>query len=369
MKNKSVIALMLAFTVSFTSVCPALAAENTAVESEEVTESEPEEVSEENAVPAEETAPEEQNVSGADEAVMDASSGNQTEPVETTEVTGDTEEITDETANATEETENVTDEAADAADENEDDADAAADAADGTTDVAVAEGTTEEYSNKAGEAAAEPEFTGTITITVEGQSDVPESSGDESPEDLFEQYMGVEFGLSGRSSMRKAKKTTGTRLEGNDLAVYQVVARELPAIVDRRVGRIDELAGNKAVRDLQRQLGGLGDRALHALGALCEDQLRSVCFQNIASLHAHGLGHRQNNAVALRGCDRRKTDTGIAGCGFNDRGAFSQQTLGFRVFDHRLGDAVLYASRGIEVLKFHKDFRFQSKVSLNICDL
>ena len=47
MKNKSVIALMLAFTVSFTSVCPALAAENTAVESEEVTESEPEEVSEE----------------------------------------------------------------------------------------------------------------------------------------------------------------------------------------------------------------------------------------------------------------------------------------------------------------------------------
>ena len=85
--------------------------------------------------------------------------------------------------------------------------------------------------------------------------------------------------------------------------------------VDRRVGRIDELAGNKAVRDLQRQLGGLGDRALHALGALCEDKLRSVCFQNIASLHAHGLGHRQNNAVALRGCDRRKTDTGIAGCG------------------------------------------------------
>ena len=139
--------------------------------------------------------------------------------------------------------------------------------------------------------------------------------------------------------------------------------------VDRRVGRIDELAGNKAVRDLQRQLGGLGDRALHALGALCEDKLRSVCFQNIASLHAHGLGHRQNNAVALRGCDRRKTDTGIAGCGLNDRGAFSQQTLGFRVFDHRLGDAVLYASRGIEVLKFHKDFRFQSKVSLNICDL
>ena len=241
MKNKSVIALMLAFTMSFTSVCPALAAVNTAVESEEVTESEPEEVSEENAVPAEETAPEEQNVSGADEAVMDASSGNQTEPVETTEVTGDTEEITDETANATEETENVTDEAADAAEESKD-------GTDETTGVAVVDGTTEEYSKKAGEAAAEPEFTGTITITVEGQTAVPDNSGDESPEDLFEQYMSVEFGLSGRSSMRKAKKATGTRLEGNDLAVYQAVARELPAIA----------AGERASTEFELTLDDFG---------------------------------------------------------------------------------------------------------------
>ena len=241
MKNKSVIALMLAFTMSFTSVCPALAAENTAVESEEVTESEPEEVSEENAVPAEETAPEEQIVSGADEEVTDASSGNQTESVETTEVTEDTEEITDESADVTEETENVTDEAADAAEESKDDTDE-------TTGVAVVDGTTEEYSKKAGEAAAEPEFTGTITITVEGQTAVPDNSGDESPEDLFEQYMSVEFGLSGRSSMRKAKKATGTRLEGNDLAVYQAVARELPAIA----------AGKRASTEFELTLDDFG---------------------------------------------------------------------------------------------------------------
>ena len=139
--------------------------------------------------------------------------------------------------------------------------------------------------------------------------------------------------------------------------------------MDRRVGRIDELAGDEAVRDFQSQLSSLGDRALHALGALCEDKLCAVCFQNIASLHAHSLGHRQNNAVALRGCDRRKTDTGIAGCGLNDRGAFSQQTLGLRVFDHRLGDAVLYTSCGIEVLKFYKDSRFKSKIPLYIRNL
>lgn len=234
MKNKSVIALMLAFTVSFTSVCPALAAENTAVESEEVTESEPEEVSEENAVPAEETAPEEQNVSGADEAVMDASSGNQTEPVETTEVTGDTEEITDETANATEETENVTDEAADAAEESKD-------GTDETTGVAVVDGTTEEYSKKAGEAAAEPEFA-LITITVEEETVVPEGSGDSNPEELFGEYVSNAFGLSGNASRKKAKKATGTRLTGNDLGVYQVVAEELPLIASgERASTVFEL--------------------------------------------------------------------------------------------------------------------------------
>ena len=288
MKNKSVIALMLAFTVSFTSVCPALAAENTAVESEEVTESEPEEVSEENAVPAEETAPEEQNVSGADEAVMDASSGNQTEPVETTEVTEDTEEITDESANATEETENVTDEAADAAEESKD-------GTDETTGVAVVDGTTEEYSKKAGEAAAEPEFTGTITITVEGQTAVPDNSGDESPEDLFEQYMSVEFGLSGRSSMRKAKKATGTRLEGNDLAVYQAVARELPAIaagerastefeltlddfgVEKAEWTADELGiSSIVVEDEQGNITGFSQEAKDAVNAKISFDLHKV---------------------------------------------------------------------------------------------
>ena len=240
MKNKSVIALMLAFTVSFTSVCPALAAENTAVESEEVTESGPEEVSEENVVPAEETAPEEQNVSGADEEVTDASSGNQTEPVETTEVTGDTEEITDETANATEETENVTDEAADAAEESKD-------GTDETTGVAVVDGTTEEYSKKAGEAAAEPEFA-LITITVEEETVVPEGSGDSNPEELFGEYVSNAFGLSGNASRKKAKKATGTRLEGNDLAVYQAVARELPAIA----------AGDRASTEFELTLDDFG---------------------------------------------------------------------------------------------------------------
>ena len=210
MKNKSVIALMLAFTMCFTSVCPALAAENTAVESEEVNESNPEEVSEENAAPAEETASVTQEAAEAEEEMNDASSDKQEEPVEVEEAADVTEQNTGVTADAAEENEDIYDEAA---------------------DTAVAEAATEEYSKKAGEAAAEPEFA-PVSGNEEGQTVVPGNSGDDSPEDLFEKYMSVEFGLSDNSSMRKSKKITGTRLEGNDLAVYREVAKELPAIAE-----------------------------------------------------------------------------------------------------------------------------------------
>ena len=220
MKNKSVIALMLAFTMCFTSVCPALAAENTAVESEEVTESEPEEVSEENAQPAEESASVKQEIIEADEEMNDASSDKQEEPVEVEEAADVTEQNTGVTADAAEENEDIYDEAA---------------------DDAVAEAATEEFSKKAGESDSEPEFA-PVSGNEEGQTVVPGNSGDDSPEDLFEKYMSVEFGLSDNSSMRKSKKITGTRLEGNDLAVYQKVAKELPAIAEgERASTVFEL--------------------------------------------------------------------------------------------------------------------------------
>ena len=61
MKNKSVIAMLLAFSMCFTSVCPALAAENTAVETEDVSES-VEAAPEEENIPSEEADTEEVNV-------------------------------------------------------------------------------------------------------------------------------------------------------------------------------------------------------------------------------------------------------------------------------------------------------------------
>ena len=42
------------------------------------------------------------------------------------------------------------------------------------------------------------------------------------------------------------------------------------------VRRVDKLAGDEAVRDLRGQLVGLGDGALHALGAFGQDELGAI---------------------------------------------------------------------------------------------
>ena len=107
--------------------------------------------------------------------------------------------------------------------------------------------------------------------------------------------MSVEFGLSGRSSMRKAKKATGTRLEGNDLAVYQAVARELPAIaagerastefeltlddfgVEKAEWTADELGiSSIVVEDEQGNITGFSQEAKDAVNAKISFDLHKV---------------------------------------------------------------------------------------------
>gem|GEM_PF-4387851 len=131
--------------------------------------------------------------------------------------------------------------------------------------------------------------------------------------------------------------------------------------MDGRVCGIDELAGDEAAGDLRRQLLGLGDGALHALGALGEHQLCAVGLQNVSAFHAHGLGHGQDDAVALRRGDGRQADAGVAGGGLNDDGIGIQQALFLRVLDHRFRDTVLDAAGGIEVFQFDKHRGLQAK--------
>ena len=112
-----------------------------------------------------------------------------------------------------------------------------------------------------------------------------------------------------------------------------------------------------------------GDGAFHALAALGEHQLRAVGLEDIAALDAHGLGHGEDDAVALGGGDGRKADAGIAGGGLNDDGAGLQQALCLRILDHRLGDAVLDTAGGVQVFKLHQKPSLQAQLLLEIRDL
>ena len=74
------------------------------------------------------------------------------------------------------------------------------------------------------------------------------------------------------------------------------------------VRRVDKLAGDEAVRDLRGQLVGLGDGALHALGAFGQDELGAVGLHELAALDGHGLRHDDDDAVASGGSDGGKAD-------------------------------------------------------------
>ena len=135
------------------------------------------------------------------------------------------------------------------------------------------------------------------------------------------------------------------------------------------VGRVHKLAGDKAVRDLPGKLVRLGDRALHALGALGKHELRAVGLHQLAALHAHGLRHDDDDAVAAGGGYGSQTDARVARGRLNDHGAGLQQTLLLRVVDHRLGDAVLYASGGVEVLQLAQNPGLQTFGLFNVHQL
>ena len=125
------------------------------------------------------------------------------------------------------------------------------------------------------------------------------------------------------------------------------------------VGGVDELSGDEAVRDLLRQLVGLGDGALHALRALGQHQLGAVGLHQLAALDAHRLRHDDDDAVAARGGHGGKADARVAGGRLDDDGAGLQLALGLRLIDHRLGDTVLHAAGGVEVLQLREDARLE----------
>ena len=118
-----------------------------------------------------------------------------------------------------------------------------------------------------------------------------------------------------------------------------------------RVCRIGELARNEAVLDLCSKLLCLCDRALHALCAVGQDDLRAVGFEQIPSLNAHGLGHGEDRAISSGSRDCRQSDSGVAAGRFDDDRAGLERAAFLCVVDHGKGDSVLDAASRIEILQ------------------
>ena len=135
------------------------------------------------------------------------------------------------------------------------------------------------------------------------------------------------------------------------------------------IGRVDKLAGDKAVGDLLCQLLRLGDGPLHPLDPFGEYQLRAVGLHQLAALHAHGLRHGDDDAVTPGRRHGGQADPGVAGGGLDDDRAGLQLAAGLRLVDHRLGNAVFYRPGGIEILQLSQNAGFQPRLLLNAAQL
>ena len=144
--------------------------------------------------------------------------------------------------------------------------------------------------------------------------------------------------------------------EGIDFAVEVVVdLRARRRLMGSRVGRVGELLRNEGVRRLLGEFFCLGDRALHALRAVRQDNLRAVCLEQIAALDAHRLRHRQDGLITAGCCDTGEADTRVAGSRLDDRCARLELTILLSLLDHGLGDAVLDGASRVKVLELHVD--------------
>ena len=122
--------------------------------------------------------------------------------------------------------------------------------------------------------------------------------------------------------------------------------------VNLRIGGIGELLQDESIWSLSQNLLGLGHGSLHALRTGGEDKLRSKGPQQDAALHAHGVGHGQDQPVALHRGHERQGNSGVAAGGLDQHGLSRPdlaRLLGRR--NHADADAVLDAAVGIEALQ------------------
>ena len=124
------------------------------------------------------------------------------------------------------------------------------------------------------------------------------------------------------------------------------------------IRRIVELLQHVAVGIAGENFFRLENRARHATRAGREHDLRAEGEQQHATLQAHGVGHDQNQLVALHRGDERQSDSGVAAGRFDQHRFAGMNFAGaLRFVNHAHADAVFHAGQRILALQLRHDFR------------
>ena len=107
---------------------------------------------------------------------------------------------------------------------------------------------------------------------------------------------------------------------------------------------------------LHQDLFRLANRAVHAARIGRQDQRRAVRGEQAAALFAHGIGHRQDEAIPPHRAHQRETDPRVAAGRLDDRVAGLQAAFALGGFDHVEADAVLDGTAGVHRLDFGPHF-------------
>ena len=133
-----------------------------------------------------------------------------------------------------------------------------------------------------------------------------------------------------------------------------------------RICGVYKLTGNEAARNLTRQLLRLGDGTFHALCAIGEDELGTVCLHYLTALDRHCFGHNDDDTIASCRGNGGKTYACISRGRLDDYGAFFEKSFLFRIVNHSLCHSVLDGACGIEIFELGYDFCLQPELFFNM---
>ena len=117
------------------------------------------------------------------------------------------------------------------------------------------------------------------------------------------------------------------------------------------VGLVLKLLQDDTSWDAVAQFLGSTDCSRHAVLARSEAHLSTVCLNKVATLHTHGVGHGEDELVALHCTHQCQSHTRVSTGRLDDGCTRLEQTLSLCVLDHGEGDTILYTASRVEV--FH----------------